>query len=72
MSADAPAYVYVYGTGDRPDGYRFAVGSMWDGGSDHGSRALFVDAADAHLFVYALQERTGCMVHILPSAEITA
>lgn len=61
-------FLYVYGTGNRPDGMRVAVAASWtNAGND--TVALFREVADAHRWAYAEQERTGVTVHILPSAE---
>lgn len=66
-------YLYIYATGEREDGIRFAVGSHVDGiPGVEGARALFAHAKDAHMFAYAYQDATGAMVHVLPSAEIPA
>ncbi len=61
--------LYVYGTGERTDGFAFAVGEMRDGGPANGALALFQNADDAHRFVNATQAETGCTVITLPSAE---
>lgn len=64
-------FLYLYGTGERPDGYRFAVGHMPDTTGAPVPRALFVRAADAHTFAYAESARTGIAVHVLHSAELS-
>lgn len=62
-------FLYIYGC-NRDDGFNFAVGTSTDESPANGSRALFQRVEDAHLFAYAVQERDGTMVHILPSAEL--
>lgn len=61
-------FLYIYATPYREDGFRFCVGRDHAGTVD-GAYALFQTAEDAQLFAYAVQERDGCMVHVLPSAE---
>ena len=64
---DHREFLYVYDTGDRPDGMTTAVAATWETGM--APLALFRERRDAHRFAYAEQARTGCMVHVLPSAE---
>lgn len=52
--ADGESWMYVYGTGDRPDGFTYAVGRL--DASDNeltADLALFRTGADAILFVAA-------------------
>jgi hypothetical protein len=68
--ARARTSLYIYGTGERPDGYRFAVGETFEDTKPNGALALFQRATDAYVFAYAEQARTGGAVHVLPSAEL--
>jgi len=65
-------YAYVYGTGGREDGYAFAVGVRHADGALDGGYALFKGRNAAITFAYAIKQRDGADVAILPSAEVKA
>lgn len=60
-------HLYVYGTGERPDGFGFCVAESEPGLTR--DLALFVDKAHAHLFAHDVAKWRGWVVHVLPSAE---
>jgi hypothetical protein len=63
-------HLYVYSTGERDDGYRFAVGHFRGPGPTL-QLGLFRDKVDAHLSSHDKAERlVECSVLILPSAEL--
>lgn len=63
-------HLYVYGIGEREDGFRFAVGHHHEHGPAP-SVALFQDKVDAHLYAHDKAERLyECSVLIQPSAEL--
>lgn len=61
--------LYVYGTA-RDDGMGYAVGiSLRPQAGRTELLAMFAHAADARMFAYAMGERSGVKVVILPSAD---
>lgn len=56
--------VYTYGTGDRDDGMRFAVGMVPEGADVIGSVALFREKEHSTMFANALGEKHECTVII--------
>lgn len=63
-------HVYLYQTGDRPDGLGYAVASSVAQGRPSSDLALFADRDDAHVAAVALCAARGpeWEVHVLPSA----
>lgn len=63
-------HLYLYQTGNRPDGFEFAIASSVAKGVTSGTLALFVERDDAHIAAAALCAAKGpeWEMHVLPSA----
>ena len=61
--------LYLYNTGDRPDGFAFCLSAVYADGPT-ADLALVKSVIFAHLFARTLGEELGVPVNILPSAEI--
>lgn len=63
-------YLYVYATGERRDGMRFAVGLCLPRVPADGSHALFRTAADANTYANVKAAQLDALVVVLPSANV--
>lgn len=67
LSSVKVEHLYVYATGDRTDGLRYAVGVLYSNGKSNGAYALFAEYAPMCRFVETESAQHKVKVHFLGS-----